>query len=59
MASRSQQSNETKQVIAKYKKLMDKVETEKEKMILVKDATSQILDSIQKIKVSKSLVDYM
>ena len=59
MASRSQQSNETKQVIAKYKKLMDKVETEKEKMILVKEATSQILDSIQKIKVSKSLVDYM
>lgn len=59
MASRTQQSNETKLVIVKYKKLIDKVETEKEKMILVKEATSGITDSIQRQKVSKSLIEYI
>ena len=59
MASRTQQSNETKSIISKYKKLMDNATTETEKLAIVKVATFGILDSIQRNKISKSLIEYI
>lgn len=59
MTSKTQQSKETKQIISEYKKLMDNMQSEKEKMVLINKATSGISDSIQRNKISKSLVEYI
>lgn len=59
MTSKTQQSKETKQTISECKKLMDNMESEKEKMVLINTVTSGISDSIQRNKISKSLVEHI